>query len=221
VRGLVRPRRSTERYTDDQKIENNRKKALPQIKKPRVILTVKKETTVQAYGDFWDAFYFLKSKQEEKVPGWSKLKLSALTMACFAIEAFANHIGSRLNEDWENNGAWDPPDVKLKKIIKDYNLNLDPGKPPFQTVIKIMKWRNKVAHGKTETFVTEHKASLETYDKLLGTIEKTKWQKFYFQADLDKIQSDCEKVMELIHKKTLKNMDWFLGGARHIGSAEI
>jgi hypothetical protein len=199
-----------------------KKKALPtKATSQRVILRVSKETTVQAYGEFWDAFLLLKEKQKEKVPGWSKMKLSALTMACFTIEAFANHIGKELDPNWDNVGAWDKPIEKLNKFIKEYKANLDAGKRPLQTVVKIMKWRNKVAHGKTETFATTHTASLETYDKILGTIEKAPWQKFYFNADLEKIHIDCEATMQEIHNRTLKKMDWFLGGARHIGSAGI
>ena len=178
-------------------------------------IRIKKETTVQAYGEFWDAFLFLKMKQEEKVKGWSKIKLSALTMACFAIEAFANHVGQQLHSDWETDGTRKPPIAKLKKFIKKLEVDIKLGEPPFQTVDRIMDWRNKVAHAHTETFPSELKATSENYDELLGVVEKTKWQKFYLNADLNKIEKDCEKVMEKIHRKAFKHLEWFLGGARH------
>ena len=184
-------------------------------------IRIKKETTVQAYGEFWDAFLFLKMKQEEKVKGWSKIKLSALTMACFSIEAFANHVGQQIHSDWKICGQWDSPIEKLKEFIKTLKIDIKLGEPPFQTVDRIMDWRKKVAHAHTETLISEHKATSENYDELLGVVEKTKWQRFYLDADLNKIEKDCEEVMEKIHRKAFKHLEWFLGGARHSATAGL
>lgn len=178
-------------------------------------IRIKKETTIQAYGEFWDAFLFLKMKQEEKGKGWSKIKLSAITMACFSIEAFANHVGQQLYSDWETCGKWNSPIDKLKKFIKRLGVDIKLGEPPFQTIDKIMGWRNKVAHAETKIFVSEHKVARENYDELLGVIRKTEWQEFYLSADLNKIEKDCKEVMEIIHRKAFKHLEWFLGGARH------
>jgi len=49
-------------------------------------IKIKKETTVQAYGEFWESFTYLKIMHEKKEKGWHNLKLSSLTMACFSIE---------------------------------------------------------------------------------------------------------------------------------------
>ena len=87
-------------------------------------IRIKKKTTIQAYGEFWDAFLFLKMKQEEKVKGWSKIKLSALTMACFSIEAFANHVGQQLYSDWETCGKWNSPIDKLKTFINKLEVDI-------------------------------------------------------------------------------------------------
>lgn len=183
-------------------------------------IRIEKETTIQAYGEFWDAFLFLKMKQEEKVKGWSKIKLSALTMACFSIEAFANHVGQQLYSDWETCGKWDSPLDKLKKFIKKLGVDIKFGEAPFQTIDRIMDWRNTVAHANTETFTSEHKAASENCDELLGVIGKTEWQKFYLSADLNKIEKDCKEVMEKIHRKAFKHLEWFLRGPRHSATVD-
>ena len=183
-------------------------------------IKVEKETTIQAYGEFWDAFIFLKKMQDGKNPSWSKFKLSALTMACFSIEAFANHIGKSLHIDWEKVGAWESTTEKLKKFIKTYQIDLNPGHFPFQTITQIMDWRNHVAHARTEIIKTDYVSNIENYNQIFEEIEKTEWQKFYFEADLNIIEKNCKDVMEKIHRATLKNISWFLGGARQSASAK-
>jgi hypothetical protein len=46
-------------------------------------IKITKETTVQSYGEFWNAFQHLKELIDTSQQGWSKIKLSALTMVCF------------------------------------------------------------------------------------------------------------------------------------------
>jgi hypothetical protein len=80
-------------------------------------IVIKKETTIQSYEEFWGAFLFLKKLIDQNVMDW-RLKLSALIMACFAIEAFANHVGKNLFPSWNTIERGVSPIGKLKMFIE-------------------------------------------------------------------------------------------------------
>jgi hypothetical protein len=67
----------------------------------------------------------LKSKIDKKVSGWSNYKLSALIMACFTIEAFANHIGKELFKSWDAIDRGISPMGKLKLFIEMKKIEIN------------------------------------------------------------------------------------------------
>ena len=175
-------------------------------------ITVEKETTIQSYGEFWDAFRYLKNMIDQNVKDWIYLKLSALTMACFTIEAFANHIGMSLIPSWNTMERRISPVNKLINIIEMKDIEIEYDKPPFSTVQELMQWRNKVAHGKTEIKKTSDTIPVHDYDDFLDKIEQADWRKYVVDVDIEKIGKDCEELMEIIHLKALGHLDWFLIG---------
>jgi hypothetical protein len=92
---------------------------------------------------------------------------------------------------------------------------------PFNTVHGLMKWRNLIAHGKTTTIATSHNASLHNYEELLHKIGQSEWARYVIEVDIERIDKDCEELMETIHRKALGHLDWFLGGTYQSGSAKL
>ena len=182
-------------------------------------IAIKKETTVQSYGEFWDAFLFLKQRIDKNAMGWIHLKLSALTMACFAIEAFANHVGKHLFPSWDTIERGVSTDGKLKMFIEMKEMGIKYEETPFNTVHGLIKWRNKIAHGRTEKIATSHIVSADGYEELFHRIEQAKWRKYVIDVDIDKIEKDCKELMETIHMKALGNLHWFLAWTWQTGSA--
>jgi hypothetical protein len=180
---------------------------------------VSKETTLQSYGEFYKAFVQLKSRIDSTVPGWSSLKLAALTMAAFTIEAFANHVGHRLFQSWNHIERGMSPMGKLRMFIETLKIEMKYEEAPFNTVHGLMKWRNQVAHGRTESMSSSQIASRDTYDEVLGNMEIPYWKKYVLEADIETIQKDCTALMEQIHKKAFGNLHWFLTGGYQVGSA--
>jgi hypothetical protein len=180
---------------------------------------VKKETTVQSYGEFYDVFCHLKKLADPLTPGWLKAKMAALTMAAFTIEAHANHIGQIVFPSWKTIEKGISPLGKYKIFIESKKIEIKYGEAPFNTVNELMKWRNQIAHGTTETWNTIHEATVETYDGLLGKIEHSSWKEYVLNADLDKIDKDCVALMEMVHEKTIGNLDMFLASSWHSGTA--
>lgn len=183
-------------------------------------IKITKETTVQSYGEFWNAFQHLKELIDTSQQGWSKIKLSALTMVCFSIEAFANHVGQHLFISWESIERGISPIGKLKLFVEMLKIELKYGESPFNTVNELMKWRNKVAHGETETFTSTQSATVQNYDQILGQIKNSDWKQYVLKIDISRIEKDCRSIMELIHKKAFGNLEWFLISSWHVGTAE-
>jgi len=187
---------------------------------PMSQIRIKKETTIQAYGEFWDAFLFLKMKQEDKGKGWSSFKLAALTMAAFSIEAFANHVGHHLFQSWKDIERGISPMGKLRMFIEMLKIEIKYEEAPFNTVHELMKWRNQVAHGTTETWSSSQIASPHNCEEILEQTEHSDWKKYVLTTDIERIDKDCMALMELIHKKAFGNLHWFLTSFRHSGTAE-
>lgn len=163
-------------------------------------IEVKKETTAQSYGEFYNAFFHLKGLVDRSQKGWSQVKMAALTMAAFTIEAHANHVGQQLFPSWKSIEHGISPIGKMKMFIEMKKIDIVFEKSPFNTVHELMKWRNQVAHGITENWSSTEKASVETSDQILGKIEHSSWMKFVLNADLERIDKDCVALMETIHK---------------------
>jgi hypothetical protein len=184
-------------------------------------IAIKKETRIQSYGEFWGAFLFLKKTINEDTRGWSYLKLSALTMACFAIEAFANHVGKHLFPSWDTIERGVSPSGKLKMFIEMKGMEIKYEEAPFNMVHELLKWRNLIAHGRTEKIPTSHTASVHNYEHLLNKIEQAEWRQYVLKVDIEKIEKDCEELMRIIHLKAFGHLEWFLAGFWQSGSASL
>jgi hypothetical protein len=184
-------------------------------------ITIKKEITIQSYGEFWAAFLSLKKGIDQNVIGWSYIKLSALAMACFTIEAFANHVGKHMLPSWDKIERGISPIAKLKLFNEMNKMRINYDNDPFNTVQKLMLWRNKVAHGKTEIKSTSHIALIHNYEEILNKIEQADWRKYVIEVDIEKIKTDCEELMKTIHQKAFGHLEWFLLGWWQSGSASV
>jgi len=142
--------------------------------------------------------------------GWSHLKLSALTMACFAIEAFANHVGEHLFPSWNTIEKGVSPIGKLKMFIEMKEVKIQYEQAPFNTVNVLMQWRNKIAHGRTEKIKTSYTASDDNFEDLFYKMEQAQWRKYVIDVDIERIEKDCKELMETIHLKAFGHLEWFL-----------
>ncbi len=147
--------------------------------------------------------------------------MSALTMACFAIEAFANHVGKHLFPSWDTIERGISPSGKLKMFIEMKEMGIKYEEAPFNTVHSLMKWRNLIAHGRTEKITTSHTASIDNYEDLFYKIEQANWRKYVIDVDIEKIEKDCKELMETIHLKAFGHLEWFLVGFWQSRSASV
>lgn len=94
----------------------------------------------------------------------------------FTLEAFLNHIGEELFEDWRDDLEQISVKGKMRIISDKLGLKVDYGEAPWQVVPELVAFRNKVAHGKNERLFEEVILPLSKYDEHLNKFLKSNWQ---------------------------------------------
>ena len=74
-------------------------------------------------------------------------------------------------------------------------MEFDKSIRPFQTIYELIKIRNLLAHGRTETITAENETEPI----------QTKWQSKCNKKDIEKYLIDLEKVIRKIHKISFKD----------------
>ena len=96
----------------------------------------------------------LKHSVEGKVYGSFYSRMSSLILAAFSVEAFLNHVGNIIDEEWE---GFDKKRIKdkLARINEILEIDTDFGKAPLQNIDELFKYRNMLAHGRLYENVKE------------------------------------------------------------------
>lgn len=72
------------------------------------------------------------------------------TFLAMTVEAFLNHIGSETFDWWEESERGLNVKSKTRILLDHYGVKYEAGLEPFQTVNELVKFRNTIAHGKTQ-----------------------------------------------------------------------
>lgn len=140
------------------------------------------------------SWYYLKVAREYKEARSINCMVSMLLCA-FTLEAFLNLLGQELLEDWHEKEKLSPED-KLEEIAQKIGIEFDRSRRPFQTVKRIFRFRNQLAHAKPRIFE-------ETYDE---KIDEKELEKFWDEgSDI----STLPKAEIWLEECTLKNAERF------------
>ena len=134
---------------------------------------------------------------EENEEGNVHTSMSSLILSAFSLEASLNHIGEKLFPFWKEVEKNLSPESKLDFICHDLKITPDFSKKPYQSFRKVLKFRNKLAHGKTET--VKGSWSGKSNDKPISQIE-TEWQKMCTPKTAKKIFDDITEIVTKLHK---------------------
>jgi hypothetical protein len=138
-------------------------------------------------GMAWNAY----ETAEEQESGRYLHCMSAVVFCAFTLEGYLNRIGVRRMRHWdilERKLLWHE---KLELIGREFNTKFDKGKRPFQSMAETLKFRDRLAHGKSvidEEFSGQHS---------LGDVQDS-----YLHPEWRKKYSSLTKV-----KAVLKDMD--------------
>jgi len=86
--------------------------------------------------------------------------ITCITFCAFTLEAYMNHIGHGNCNFW-NEVEKNKPLEKLKILYSIFELEFDKSSRPIQSIIEMYKYRNLLAHGKTETNIDVTRSNQE------------------------------------------------------------
>jgi hypothetical protein len=162
-------------------------------RKPKV--RVSKKRTVTMYVEMWDASKILLARAERDTTGNYWVLMSVLVLTAFTFEAYLNHIGPKLFTSWNVLERLSPLE-KLEIVCEKLGMSLPPGKPPRQSLVRLFKFRNDLAHGKNEILSTNDlRDNNDNVDAFLGERPKAGWEKMITWASVTRVRGDVEKVI--------------------------
>jgi hypothetical protein len=138
------------------------------------------------------------ANEDEKGSMWTSL--SSILLTTFTLEAYFNHIGPKLFKSWNDLEVLSPR-AKLEVILEKIGLDLPRGKNPIQMVDKLGRFRNALAHGKTQTLKPKdelHSVSANI-DKILGNRPMTDWEKLCTPDFAASARKQVEELVRKIH----------------------
>ena len=113
-------------------------------------VVVKKERTVHAYAELWHASSCVLNAGIAIPTGSSWQFLSSAVLTAFTFEAYLNHVGSRTIACWSQLDRL-PPWSKFELLCETLGVTFSTGvgSRPLQTVVKLLDFRNTIAHGRS------------------------------------------------------------------------
>lgn len=142
--------------------------------------------------------------------------MSCLVFSAFTVEAYLNHVGERKIEYWNEIEKIEPL-AKVKVLYLHLKLRFDPSKRPIQTIKQLFKFRNLMAHGKTEKLKGSGMLKKPRPDPGENLVE-TKWEKFCNQKEAECAIRDIKQVLETLHDAAgfEKNTLYSPGSGSHV-----
>ena len=136
-------------------------------------------------------------RAEAKVPGYLFDCMVVTVFAAFSVEAYCNHLGARKMPDtWD---SWADTEVKVIRLAAKVGLNVDWQVRPFQGVRKVLKVRNRLAHGRTEKLTVQGLQRLRPDEDV--RFPKRKWEAECTPGAARRNFDDVETAIELLHKE--------------------
>lgn len=184
---------------------------------------VTRERDVNTYALLWIASGKVLEAGVREATGSSWQFLSSIVLTAFSLEAYLNHVGPTILSSWDGLERL-RPEAKLDLVCEI--LKVQPGGKgvrPLQTVTKLFKFRNTVAHGRTHRIeldaelVDAHKVDDHFRQRLL-----TDWERLIRTDDFaQNARTDAEEIMKLIHAAAPEPKERLFSSGFETGSATV
>jgi hypothetical protein len=148
----------------------------------------------------------LKSAQEER-EGSFYSRMVAGVFAAFTIEGYLNHLGQRYVSDWAVFERKLGPREKLLFLQRVLRLSVDQSRRPFQTLPEIMQLRDRLAHGKTVTEVSE--VVVDDPHSEAARYPEPRWVQLCALPSVARMVEDAEAMVRNLHGQTGSKLDPF------------
>lgn len=173
------------------------------MSKPRKAI-VNKERSVHTYSELWHASNCVLNAGIEQPKGSSWQFLSSTLLTAFSFEAYLNHVGARTVNCWAELERL-PPLSKYELLCETLGVTFPEGTGarPHQTLIKMLDFRNTIAHGKSIELKNkpEIRDVNDKLDEYLGERPLTNWENLIQTNDFAKrVREDIELIITRLHE---------------------
>ena len=156
------------------------------------------ERDVRTYAEMWHTSGWLLKVGQENPMGSNHQFRASLVFTAFTLEAYLNHIGSKLFKSWDDLERLGPKE-KLSIIAEHIGLGIDYSRRPWQVMKELFGFRNDIAHGKSITLTTSEAVPLKKHtDTIYPQFIRTKWEKYCNQKNAERARDDVEKIVYAI-----------------------
>lgn len=136
----------------------------------------------------------LKAEQDER--GSYYTVMGSLLLTAFTFEAYLNHIGSKFLPYWEEIESIRVLD-KYSVLTKHFKVEPEASKRPYQTLRSLFKFRNAIAHGKSQVLneTREVASDADPHDFL----PKAHWEEYCTLGNAKRAREDVRNIIEELH----------------------
>lgn len=159
---------------------------------------VEKERDVYTYAELWHTSYCLLNKGQDDARGSFHQFMASIVFTAFTLEAYLNHIGSKLFSCWDDLESLSPK-KKLNIITEHLSVKIDNGIRPWQVMKNLFGFRNDIAHGKSIKIKTSEILPLDQHTDDIILI-KSRWEKYCTKNNAVRAREDVESIIKTIHK---------------------
>jgi hypothetical protein len=162
---------------------------------------VQKTKQTNTYTILWRASSWTLELAKNEVEGSYYQIMASLIFTAFTLEAYLNHIGKKIFECWDDLERLSPAG-KMNIIAEKLNIKSDNGKRPFQTVKKLLDFRNDVAHGKTITLSEEKFFQItdRNLDNYMQITFEPDWSQYCTLDNAEQARCDVKIIIEKFHR---------------------
>ena len=124
--------------------------------------------------------------------------ISGITFSAFTLEAYFNHLGAHLHDDWLKKERRLPKLQKYKSFCKDLDIEFDFNKRPYSTITKMFSFRDTMAHGKTTSDEINKEIAIES-DNPTNFSVGAPWLEFSTIENAKMVLEDMQSVVKELH----------------------
>ena len=164
---------------------------------------------VRTFVDLNNGANVLIAKTKQTKEGSYYTTMGALLLSAFTFEAYLNHIGVKKIKFWDEIESIRVMD-KYSVIYKEFDINIDFSRRPYQTLKGLFQFRNAIAHGKSQILKVTKKVdpNCDPYD----CSPKTHWEEYCTIENAERVKEDISAIIAEIHEKAGLGKYPFIGG---------
>jgi hypothetical protein len=135
--------------------------------------------------------------------------MMAGVFAAFTVEGFLNHLGQTRVQEWKTLERKLGPREKLLLLRQLLKLSADESRRSFQTLRTMLRLRDALAHGKTETVVSDRVVKGRPREE--DRWPDPEWKKLCNLASAKRMVEDAEAIVRDLNTQSGSSRDPLVG----------